>query len=214
MATPHVAGVAALLYANGLDTVNDIRQALFSTTKDLGSANFDSTYGHGLMQAYSALSSSGPVASPPGAATSPTPNYLAIVDTNVTLAWLFADYALSYDVYLAASPNTLQKIGNSTTASYNPGTLLPGTLYNWQVEAINSVGTTWSSAWSFTTATEVTNTEPPTLCTDADTDGYCANIETLDCDDNEPNVYPGHPDSKGRWARDGVDNDCNGIIDG
>jgi serine protease len=215
MATPHVAGVAALLYANGLNTVNDIRQALFSTTTDLGSANFDSTYGHGLIQAYSALSSSGPVASPPSPATNPTPNDLAIdVDQNVTLQWLYADYAVSYDVYLASDSSTLQKIGSSTTSSFNPGTLLAGTLYNWQVEAINNEGTTWSSVWSFTTAAEVTNPEPPNSCTDADTDGYCANLEPLDCDDNDPNAYPGHPDSKGRWGRDGVDNDCNGIIDG
>lgn len=214
MATPHVSGVAALLYANGLNTVNDIRQALFSTATDLGSANFDSTYGHGLVQAYSALSSSGPVASPPSAATNPTPNDLAInVDQNVTLAWLFADYALTYNVYLAPSPNTLQKIGASATASYNPETLLAGTLYNWQVEAINNEGTTWSTVWSFTTA-EAANPEPPSSCIDADADNYCANIEPVDCNDNDSNVYPGHQDSKGRWGRNGVDNDCNGVIDG
>lgn len=214
MATPHVAGVAALLYANGLNTVNDIRQALFSTTTDLGSANFDSTYGHGLIQAYSALSSSAPVASPPSAATNPTPNDLAInVDQNLTLQWLYADYALSYDVYLAPSPNALQKIGSSTTSSYNPGTLLAGTLYNWQVVAINNEGTTSSSIWSFTTADAIVP-EPPASCTDTDNDGYCENLEPLDCNDNDSNVYPGHQDSRGRWGRDGVDNDCNGIIDG
>ncbi len=211
MATPHVAGVAALIYANGLNTVNDIRQALFSTTTDLGSANFDSTFGHGLIQAYSALTSSSTVASPPSAATNPTPNDLAIdADQNVILQWLYADYALSYDVYLAPSPNALQKIGSSTTASYNPGTLLAGTLYNWQVVAVNNEGTTPSSVWSFTTAEAVN----PDSCTDVDTDGYCANIAPLDCDDNNSNVYPGHPDSKGRWGRDGIDNDCNGTIDG
>jgi serine protease len=214
MAAPHVAGVAALLYANGLNTVNDIRQALFSTTTDLGSANFDSTYGHGLIQAYSALSLSEPVASPPSAATNPIPSAEYLVDLNVSLQWQSADYPDSYDVYLASDPNTLQKIGNTTTASFNPETLSPSTLYYWQVLAINSVGTTWSSVWSFTTATAVTNPEPPTSCTDADTDGYCANLEPLDCDDNDPNVYPGHPDSKGRWGRDGVDNDCNGTKDG
>ncbi len=47
--------------------------------------------------------------------------------------------------------------------------------------------------------------------TDADADGYSP---PEDCNDNDANVHPGHNDTKGRWGRDGVDNDCNGIIDG
>ena len=49
-------------------------------------------------------------------------------------------------------------------------------------------------------------------CTDADADGWC--VEDGDCDDTNPHVYPGHPDKRGRWGKDGLDNDCNGIIDG
>ena len=48
-------------------------------------------------------------------------------------------------------------------------------------------------------------------CTDEDGDGWC--VED-DCNDNNANIYPGHQDSKGRWGRDGLDNDCNGIVDG
>jgi serine protease len=46
-----------------------------------------------------------------------------------------------------------------------------------------------------------------------DADGDGSTFED-DCDDNDPNVYPGHDEMKGRWSHDGVDNDCNGIIDG
>ncbi len=49
-------------------------------------------------------------------------------------------------------------------------------------------------------------------CTDNDGDGWC--IEEGDCDDSDPNVNPGRPDKGGRWGRDGIDNDCNGVIDG
>jgi len=48
-------------------------------------------------------------------------------------------------------------------------------------------------------------------CTDADGDGWC--VEDGDCDDDDPLVNPGMPD-KGKYGRDGKDNDCNGIVDG
>lgn len=53
------------------------------------------------------------------------------------------------------------------------------------------------------------NSEPGT---DNDGDGFTE--AEGDCNDNDENVYPGHNDSKGRWGRNGIDNDCNGAIDG
>jgi hypothetical protein len=47
--------------------------------------------------------------------------------------------------------------------------------------------------------------------TDADGDG---SIFENDCDDTDPNVHPDHDEMTGRWSHDGLDNDCNGIIDG
>jgi serine protease len=63
MASPHVAGVAALLIANGnADTNGDgttspdeVRAALQDTAEDLGAPGWDSTYGWGLLDAYAAL---------------------------------------------------------------------------------------------------------------------------------------------------------------
>lgn len=48
-------------------------------------------------------------------------------------------------------------------------------------------------------------------CTDADGDGVCASQG--DCNDNNPNIYPGANDTKGKQGRDGVDNDCDGQVD-
>jgi serine protease len=56
MATPHVSGVAALLWSVNPSLTNvDIRNALTSTALDLGSAGKDNSYGYGLVQAKAAL---------------------------------------------------------------------------------------------------------------------------------------------------------------
>ena len=56
MATPHVAGTAALLLANGNATTPDqIKTALETTALDLGSAGRDDNYGWGLIDAAKAL---------------------------------------------------------------------------------------------------------------------------------------------------------------
>ncbi|NOQ94341.1 MAG: hypothetical protein GQ547_06875 [Methylophaga sp.] len=118
---------------------------------------------------------------------------------------MLADYALSYDVYLAPSGSALVKLGNTSSTSFSLSNLELDTLYDWQVVAINDNGITSGPLWSFTTVITAD------VCTDNDGDGYCSNV---DCDDTNSSIYPGHQDSRGRWGRDGIDNDCNGIIDG
>jgi len=49
---------------------------------------------------------------------------------------------------------------------------------------------------------------------DVDNDGDGWTVAEGDCDDNDPKVYPGANDTKGKQGRDGVDNDCNCVIDG
>ncbi len=67
MATPHIAGVAALVIANGNATTPDmVRDALQSTADDLGAAGRDDFYGWGLVNATAALNyAAGPVDNPP-----------------------------------------------------------------------------------------------------------------------------------------------------
>jgi hypothetical protein len=91
MATPHVSGVAALLFArNPAATAALVRQAMQATALDLGQAGRDDEYGYGLVQAAAALAAIGgppsatptpttppltPTATPvPGATPSPTPS--------------------------------------------------------------------------------------------------------------------------------------------
>jgi subtilisin family serine protease len=55
-ASPHVAGLAALVMASnpGLST-DEIRECINLTAKDLGDSGFDRTYGHGRIQAIEAV---------------------------------------------------------------------------------------------------------------------------------------------------------------
>lgn len=56
MATPHVAGVAALVISKGSAvTPVDVRKAIETTARDLGVQGWDSTYGWGLVDAKAAL---------------------------------------------------------------------------------------------------------------------------------------------------------------
>ncbi len=67
MATPHVSGVAALIWsANPYWTNVQIRTALIGSAMDLGAGGRDVYYGYGLVQAKAALDLL-------GGATDPTP---------------------------------------------------------------------------------------------------------------------------------------------
>jgi subtilisin family serine protease len=56
MATPHVSAVVALLLqANSALTDSQIKEALYKTAKDLGSAGWDKYYGYGRVDALAAL---------------------------------------------------------------------------------------------------------------------------------------------------------------
>lgn len=55
MASPHVAGVAALLISNNVTGPDKVREALESTARDLGDPGRDEKYGWGIVDAYAAL---------------------------------------------------------------------------------------------------------------------------------------------------------------
>ena len=73
MASPHVAGAAALLISNGnAITPDQVRAALEGTTEDLGVSGKDTTYGWGLINALAALNWIAPTPTPTPT-SSPTP---------------------------------------------------------------------------------------------------------------------------------------------
>lgn len=84
MATPHVSGVAALVWSNYPDkSAQEIWQALISSAEDLGPAGRDDSYGFGLVQAAAAmefLANGDSVAAPTASPPTPTPVPAECVD--------------------------------------------------------------------------------------------------------------------------------------
>jgi serine protease len=59
MASPHVAGVAALLFSQGIADARSVRAALEQTAEDLGASGRDDQFGYGLINPAKALSGVG-----------------------------------------------------------------------------------------------------------------------------------------------------------
>ena len=108
MATPHVSGVAALVWSADPSKTNaEIRDALTATAFDLGAAGRDVAYGYGLVQAYDAwvyLGGGGGTNLSPTADFTYTANDLAVTFTDqssdadgsvVAWSWDFGDGSTS-----------------------------------------------------------------------------------------------------------------------
>ena len=100
MASPHVAGAAALVWSQGLvsdvngnSRVNDeVRQRLIGTAQDLGAAGLDPWYGHGLVDAMAATGT--PAPRDPAVAVSVSPSkslYIKGIDASVPLTAVVKD---------------------------------------------------------------------------------------------------------------------------
>jgi len=50
LAPPHIAGIAALLYTQGITTPAEIEAVIKGTARDLGARGSDNEYGYGLIQ--------------------------------------------------------------------------------------------------------------------------------------------------------------------
>ena len=116
MASPHVAGVVALLISSGkATTTSTIRQTLESTAYDLGTAGKDDVFGYGLVDAYRALT--GATTTPPN----PVENGPAEVLIS-TVSALNTRVNGNFDISVSAKNNelTTQKV------TYDIDVLSPG----------------------------------------------------------------------------------------
>ena len=127
MATPHVSGVAAIVWsAKPTATNQQVRDALTSTAIDLGAAGRDNNFGYGLVQAFAAaeklLDSGNPP--PAGAPTSLTGTNLGISKgkLNIRLNWTAG--AATVDIFRNGSKirSALSNTGTYTDSMGKPRT--------------------------------------------------------------------------------------------
>ncbi|NQY63931.1 MAG: hypothetical protein HRT38_09400 [Alteromonadaceae bacterium] len=98
------------------------------------------------------------------------------LSTDTILSWTAGSGAVSHQVLFGTDPANLASSIVSGT-SFDPGTLNDGTTYYWQINEINSAGTTTGTLWSFSTeevillnaATIVSQEPPPTSMTPGQT---------------------------------------------
>lgn len=147
MATPHVSGVAALVWSHNTSWTNQqIRSALTATAEDLGAAGRDNTYGWGLVRAKAALdhlNGSGGGTEPPPATFTLTVTKSKVKGTNVAnLSWT-GSTASSFDVFRNGT-----RIATVSSNSYTDSGLANKSTHTYQV--CNAGTTTCSNSVTVT----------------------------------------------------------------
>ena len=151
MASPHVAGVAALLMASDANyTAEAVRKKINGTALDLGEIGKDKLYGYGLVDASSALGI-GQIVNNPPVAYDQTVNTMKNTPVAITLIAADPDGdPLTYTIASAPANGTVSGSGSEITYTPNPD--FTG-VDNFTYEVTDGAGST-------ATATVAVNVEP------------------------------------------------------
>jgi len=139
MATPHVAGTAALLKTlNPSWGFTDIENRLRNTALDLGAAGFDNKFGYGRIRADAATAPATSVPSAPSLSASAG-------NLQVSLSWTTPSDGGSpitgYRLYRGTTSGSLSLYASlGVTTSYTDTSVTNGVTYYYQVSAVNAVG--------------------------------------------------------------------------
>ena len=142
MATPHVAGAAAMLRALAPDADRaEIRDALAATALDLGPSGCDSTYGHGLIRIHDAMEYlTGPDTISPAFPSGASLTVSNVTGTEATLAWTPACGDLSVTGYRVYRDGTRVKTVGADTITATVSGLTPATTSRLAVRAVDASG--------------------------------------------------------------------------
>lgn len=99
-----------------------------------------------------------------------------------TLSWTTGNCALSYDIYLGDSPDTVEFIGNVEANAFSPENLEEATQYFWKIDAISSTDTVQGQVWSFNTGSINGFPDQAFNPVPGDGENYITNITKLDWD--------------------------------
>jgi hypothetical protein len=129
MASPHVAGVAALVLGTGASLTNvEVRDILTSTAQDLGAAGRDPLYGYGLVNAIAAVAKvpSSPTPAVNVVLTTDKTSYTSVTDTAATLTAIVTNETGASISSLMQTVFATTVDGNAASVTFtetgNPGT--------------------------------------------------------------------------------------------
>ena len=144
MATPHVSGVAAMIYATDSTLTNvDVRQILHDSAEDLGAAGWDESFGYGIVDVPAAVELAGGSGGDPDDTTPPAQvtglTATATSSSQIDLAWdANSESDLSYyNVYRDSV--TIAQVAAGTTTFSDTG-LAAATSYTYEVSAVDDSG--------------------------------------------------------------------------
>lgn len=166
MATPHVAGVAALVFASPIDQIYDadhdgvwdaseVRAKLQSTADDLGASGKDNVYGYGLVDA--AKATTGSVDNVPPTISSITPTDGSAINTVApTISATVSDASgiNSNSIYMQLDGVEVTSNYDSATGLVScPTTILSQDSHTVSLTVADTRGNTATKTWTFTVDT-------------------------------------------------------------
>src|SRR5690606_9032705 len=165
-ATPQVAGLASLVWTLQPGYSPDqVQQVIEDTAEDLGAAGWDSTYGHGRINVFQALSAIAQL-EPPTLLMISNPDG----DGNYTVDWTDVNGATGYELQQDDNPafSSPTTVYNGPNSSYNVVNASPG----WNYYRVRATGPTGDSDWSGTRSIQVAPAAPALLAiSNGDGDG-------------------------------------------